>query len=111
MANYYVSKSGNDSNAGTAVGAPKLTAGSAFAAVSQGDSIIFLDSGTYSGSDNTNITARNVDDITIKADDGTSVMDLGPEEFAFFPVKGGVGLEATANTSACVLEYGYWTKS
>ena len=71
MANYYVSKSGNDSNAGTAVGAPKLTAGSAFAAVSQGDSIIFLDSGTYSGSDNTNITARNVDDITIKADDGT----------------------------------------
>ncbi len=71
MAIYYVSKSGNDSNAGTDVGAPKLTAGSAFAAVSQGDSIIFLDSGTYSGSDNTNITARNVDDITIKADDGT----------------------------------------
>jgi hypothetical protein len=49
--------------------------------------------------------------ITLKADDGTSVMDLGPEEFAFFPVKGAVGLEATANTSACVLEYGYWTKS
>jgi hypothetical protein len=71
MAIYYVSKSGNDSNAGTDVGAPKLTAGSAFAAVSEGDSIIFLDSGTYSGSDNTNITARNVDNITIKADDGT----------------------------------------
>ena len=74
MANYYVSKSGNDSNAGTAVGAPKLTAGSAFAAVSQGDSIIFLDSGTYSGSDNTNITARNVDDITIN---GSSITDAG----------------------------------
>ena len=48
---------------------------------------------------------------TLKADDATAIIDLGPEEFAFFPVKGGVGLEATADTAACVLEYGYWTKS
>ena len=69
---------------------------------------------TTSNSSITYVYVKNMDSsniITLKADDGTSVMDLGPEEFAFFPVKGGVGLEATANTSACVLEYGYWTKS
>jgi len=56
-----------------------------------------------------NIDSTNI--ITLKADDATAIIDLGPEEFAFFPVKGGVGLEATADTAACVLEYGYWTKS
>ena len=54
--------------------------------------------------DNTNI-------ITIKDDAGNSHMDLGPGEWAFFPVKGAVGLEATANSAPCVLEYGFWTKS
>tara|TARA_R110002012_G_scaffold316819_1_gene532339 strand:+ start:1267 stop:1629 length:363 start_codon:yes stop_codon:yes gene_type:complete len=49
--------------------------------------------------------------ITIKDDAGNSHMDLGPGEMAFFPVKGGVGLEATANSAPCVLEYGFWTKS
>ena len=56
-----------------------------------------------------NVDTSNI--ITVKLDDGTSVMDLGPTEWAFLPVKGAVGLEATANTSACVLEFGYWTKS
>jgi len=71
MANYFVSKSGNDSNAGTATGAPKLTIDSAWQAVAEGDSIIILDSGTYSGSDNTDLSSRNIDNITIEADDGT----------------------------------------
>jgi len=71
MANYFVSKSGNDGNAGTATGAPKLTIDSAWQAVAEGDSIIILDSGTYSGSDNTALSSRNIDNVTIKADDGT----------------------------------------
>ena len=66
---------------------------------------------------NTSITyvyLKNADTtniITIKDDAGNSHMDLGPGEMAFFPVKGAVGLEATANTAPCVLEYGFWTKS
>tara|TARA_R100000482_G_scaffold102010_1_gene45102 strand:- start:67 stop:432 length:366 start_codon:yes stop_codon:yes gene_type:complete len=66
---------------------------------------------------NTSITyvyLKNADStniITVKADDATAIMDLGPLEFAFFPVKGAVGLEAQANVATCKLEYGYWTKS
>jgi len=66
---------------------------------------------------NTSITyvyLKNADTtniITIKDDAGNSHMDLGPGEMAFFPVKGAVGSEATANTASCVLEYGFWTKS
>ncbi len=56
-----------------------------------------------------NMDATNI--IVIKIDDATTFMDLGPGEFAFLPVKGGVGLEATADTDACILEYGYWTKA
>ena len=40
-----------------------------------------------------------------------SIATLGPGEFAFFPVKGAVGIEATANSAPCILEYGFWTKS
>ena len=67
--------------------------------------------------DNTSITyvyVKNIDStnvITLKDDAGNSLIDLSPEEFAFFPVKDATGLEATANAAACVLEYGYWTKS
>jgi len=60
------------------------------------------------------VYVRNTDTtniIVLKADDGTAVMDLSPGEFAFLPLKGGVGLEATADTAACVLEYAYWSKS
>tara|TARA_R110001606_G_scaffold56944_1_gene137891 strand:+ start:177 stop:539 length:363 start_codon:yes stop_codon:yes gene_type:complete len=57
-----------------------------------------------SNADNTNI-------ITLKTDGGVSHIDLGPGEFAFFPVKGAVGIEATANSAPCILEYGFWTKS
>lgn len=69
---------------------------------------------TTSDSSITYVYVKNIDTtniITLKTDAGVEHMDLGPGEFAFFPVKGAVGLEATANTAACVLEYGYWTKS
>ena len=65
---------------------------------------------------NTNITyvyVKNADTtniITLKDDAGNSIIDLSAGEFAFFPVKGTIGLEALANTAPCDLEYGFWTK-
>ena len=56
-----------------------------------------------------NIDATNI--RTVKIDDGTAFLDLGPKEFVFLPVKGAVGLEVQADTAACILEYGYWTKA
>ena len=35
---------------------------------------------------------------------------LGPDEFCFFPINDGVGLEARADTASCILEYAYWKK-
>jgi myo-inositol-hexaphosphate 3-phosphohydrolase len=67
--------------------------------------------------DNTSITyvyLKNLDKtniITVKDDAGNNFLDLSPREFVFLPVKGAVGLEVQANTAACVLEYGYWTKA
>jgi hypothetical protein len=67
--------------------------------------------------DNTGVTyvyVKNTDStnvIVLKDDSGNNFLDLSAGEFAFFPVKGGIGLEATADTAACVLEYAYWTKS
>ena len=49
--------------------------------------------------------------IVVKNDAGNNISDLGPGEFAWFPLKGATGLECTAITAACVLEYGYWTRS
>ena len=56
---------------------------------------------------------KNIDTtnfINIKTDAGVLVMKLAPEEFAFFPLNGSVGVEAQADTATCILEYGYWTK-
>jgi hypothetical protein len=44
-------------------------------------------------------------------DDGEDYMTLSPGEFAFLPVKGGVGLECVASSPSTVLEYAYWTKA
>ena len=69
---------------------------------------------TTAKADITYVYVKNIDTtniITLKTDGGVAHMDLSAGEFAFFPVKGAVGLEATANTAPCVLEYGYWTKS
>ena len=56
-----------------------------------------------------NMDATNV--ITVKTDGAVAFLDLSPGEFAFLPLKGAVGMEVQANTAACILEYGYWTKS
>lgn len=67
-------------------------------------------------SGNTTITyvyLKNTDStnfITVKIDDGTDFAVLSAGEFLLMPVKASVGLEVQADTSACVLEYGYWTK-
>jgi hypothetical protein len=69
---------------------------------------------TTANSSITYVYIKNIDDtniITVKDDAGNNFLDLGPGEFAFLPVKGAVGLEATANVAPCVLEYGFWTKS
>ena len=74
MATYFVAKTGDDANAGTSVSAPKLTIDSAWQAVALGasdDEIIILDSETYTGSDNYQLSNRNVTTFTIKGDDGT----------------------------------------
>ena len=39
-----------------------------------------------------------------------NIIDLAAGEFCFFPLKGNVGIDAIAVGSACVLEYGFWTK-
>ena len=49
--------------------------------------------------------------ITVKTDGAESFSDLGPGEFMFFPLKGAVGVEVQANSAACIMEYGYWTKA
>tara|TARA_R100000734_G_scaffold10474_1_gene7896 strand:- start:12 stop:377 length:366 start_codon:yes stop_codon:yes gene_type:complete len=54
--------------------------------------------------DNTNV-------IVLKDDSGNNFLDLSAGEFAFFPVKGGIGLEATSAGGACILEYAYFSKA
>lgn len=56
-----------------------------------------------------NLDATNF--VELKTDAGDVLIELGPGEFSFFPVQGGVGLEAQADTAACEIEYGYWTTS
>tara|TARA_R100001463_G_scaffold20709_1_gene50243 strand:- start:951 stop:1313 length:363 start_codon:yes stop_codon:yes gene_type:complete len=69
---------------------------------------------TTSDSSVTYIYLKNMDStniITVKTDGAVSFLDLSPGEFAFLPLKGAIGMEVQANTAACILEYGYWTKS
>jgi len=50
--------------------------------------------------------------IRVEIADNTRIIELGQDEFCFFPHKtessGGIRLEASANT--VIAEYGYWTK-
>tara|TARA_Y100000401_G_C8289587_1_gene207930 strand:+ start:554 stop:961 length:408 start_codon:yes stop_codon:yes gene_type:complete len=51
--------------------------------------------------------------IRVEISDNTRIVELGADEFCFFPHKtessGGLRLEASANT--VIAEYGYWTKA
>jgi hypothetical protein len=56
-----------------------------------------------------NTDATNSLDLA-EAATNVSFGTLGPEEWAFFPVKASVGLEITASASTVVAEYGFWTQ-
>jgi hypothetical protein len=54
-----------------------------------------------------NLDATNF--VEAKDDAGNVLIELGPGEFAFFPVQGSIGLEVQADTATCEVEYGFWT--
>ncbi len=65
-------------------------------------------------SDVTYIYAKNTDNTnTAVFSDGAgnAIMDLGPGEFTFIPVKATKGLQVEASSSAVVVEYALFTKS
>jgi len=69
---------------------------------------------TTSQSAITYVYLKNTDStniIVVKTDGAVAFSDLGPGEFIFFPLKGAVGVEVQADTAACIMEYGYWTKA
>jgi len=65
--------------------------------------------------DNKYVYLKNLDPtnfITVKDDDVTPnhFMEIKAGEFAFFVVKGGIGLNLEADTAACIVEYGFWNE-
>lgn len=66
--------------------------------------------------DNKYVYLKNLDPvnfITVKDDNLVSpndFMELKAGEFAFFVVKGTIGLNLEADTAACVVEYGFWNE-
>jgi len=53
-------------------------------------------------------TTANI--ITLQDAAGNTFLDLGAEEFAFFPLKGAKGLTAVSDTAAVVGEFAFYTK-
>jgi hypothetical protein len=50
--------------------------------------------------------------ITVSTVTGAQAfLTLNPGEFAYFPLKGGIGLTALANSADCILEYAYYSRS
>jgi hypothetical protein len=57
---------------------------------------------------------RNTDTtniVVLYTDAAHAYADLGPGEWAFLPVKGGVGLEAKAAGGPCVIDYAIFKKA
>lgn len=52
----------------------------------------------------------SVNNIVLGDGSGNSFMNLGPGEYAMFPLQGTKGLKATAITAASVLEFSFFTK-
>ncbi len=46
--------------------------------------------------------------VTIKNNADNTLAIIRPGEFALFPLAASAGLELTADTDACVCEYGHW---
>ena len=95
-----------------------LVVGAPFSGVSRisiGTSIQDISSDlTTSQASHTFVYLRNTDStniITISTGGAVGFVTLNPGEFAYFPLKGTVGLKATANVAACILEYAYFTRS
>jgi hypothetical protein len=85
MATYFVSQlTGNDSNAGTSIDAPKLTINGAWSLTVTGDSIEIIDSETYTGTNNHTLSLRVIDDITVKASTGKTPIINGGDSAAYF---------------------------
>jgi hypothetical protein len=66
--------------------------------------------------DNKYVYLKNLDPvnfITVKDDDPIAIgdfMELKAGEFAFFVVKGGIGLNIESDTAPCIVEYGFWNE-
>jgi len=98
MTTYYVAKTGNDSNAGTSQGAPKLTLGSvlAYGFMDDGDTAEIIDEGTYSEY-SLDIWADNITIAHTASELGRPVIDAGGNANHIFEIYGSpytlVGLE------------------
>jgi hypothetical protein len=69
---------------------------------------------TTSDTDDTYVYLKNIDATNFiegKDDAGNTIIKLSAGEIAFFCVKGAVGFEVQADTGACILEYGLWSKT
>lgn len=64
--------------------------------------------------DDTYVYLKNTDAtnfVEVMDDAGNVLIQLNPGESNFITVQGSIGLEVQADTAACVVEYGFWTKS
>lgn len=79
MANFFVRKTGNDSNAGTSAGAAWLTIGKALGAtgIASGDQV-FIGAGTYREVVTVNMTSATAETKVIADVDGAQTGDAGP---------------------------------
>jgi len=60
----------------------------------------------------TYVYLKNIDEtnhVDVKIDDATQFAELGPGEFCVLPISPAAGLELTADTAACIVEYAFWT--
>lgn len=67
---------------------------------------------TATNTTKTYVYLKNIDEtnhVDVKVDDATQFAELGPGEFCILPISPAAGLELTADTAACIVEYGYWT--
>ena len=62
----------------------------------------------------THIYIKNTDGsnfVTVKTDGGTAFAKLTAGEWMWLPINPSTGIEVQADTSACIIEYSYYTKS
>ena len=57
-----------------------------------------------------NTDSTNFVDVKDGASTPNDIAELGAGEYLFLPLKAASGIKLQADTAACVVEYGYWTK-